>query len=58
MESRAWGATKNRTNLYVLRLHAGDFVLALITVAIFVIAVYVRLYVAIPSLNEFFGGFF
>ena len=25
MESRAWGATKKRTNLYVLKLHKGDY---------------------------------
>ena len=27
MESRAWGATKKRTNLYLLKLHKGDFAL-------------------------------
>jgi len=58
MESRAWGATKNRTNLYVLRLHGGDFILALITVGILITAIYVRLSVAIPSINELLGGFF
>ncbi len=34
MESRAWGATKKRTNLYLLRLHKGDFALLAITVGI------------------------
>ncbi|NWG11687.1 energy-coupling factor transporter transmembrane protein EcfT [Candidatus Bathyarchaeota archaeon] len=52
MESRAWGATKKRTNLYVLKLHRSDFILIAITFGIIAIAVYVRLYVAIPSLNE------
>ena len=52
MESRAWGATKNRTNLYVLKMHRGDIVLLAITVGILATAIYVRLYLAIPSFNE------
>ena len=34
MESRAWGATKKRTNLYLLKLHKGDYSLLSITVGI------------------------
>jgi len=52
MESRAWGATKNRTNLYVLKTHKGDLVLMLITVATVAVAVYVRLFYPIPSVNS------
>jgi energy-coupling factor transport system permease protein len=52
MESRAWGATKKRTNLYVLRMHKGDIALIAITVGIIVLAIYVRLFITIPSLNE------
>jgi energy-coupling factor transport system permease protein len=52
MESRAWGATKNRTNLYVLRMHKGDFILMILTVVILVAAVYVRLFVEIPSVYD------
>jgi len=52
MESRAWGATKNRTNLYELRLHCGDFILLAISVLILAIAIYLRLYVSIPMINE------
>jgi energy-coupling factor transport system permease protein len=58
MESRAWGATKKRTNLYVLKMHRGDFVLIAITCGILVVAIYVRLYLTIPSLNELFGSLF
>jgi len=58
MESRAWGATKNRTNLYVLRMHKGDAVLMVITLAVLVIAVYARLYVDIPSLNNLLRNLF
>ena len=58
MESRAWGATKNRTNLYILRIHRGDFVLIAVTVLILVVAICVRLFFGIPSLNELLGSFF
>jgi energy-coupling factor transport system permease protein len=52
MESRAWGATKNRTNLYVLKMHRGDLILIILTIVILVAAVYVRLFVGIPSVYE------
>jgi energy-coupling factor transport system permease protein len=52
MESRAWGATKNRTNLYVLRMHRGDLILIILTITILVAAVYVRLFVGIPSVYD------
>ena len=58
MESRAWGATKKRTNLYVLKMHRGDLVLLAITVGILATAIYVRLYVMIPSFNELLRGLF
>jgi energy-coupling factor transport system permease protein len=58
MESRAWGATKKRTNLYVLKIHRGDFVLVAVTVGILIIAIYVRLSFLIPSLNELLGSLF
>jgi energy-coupling factor transport system permease protein len=53
MESRAWGATKKRTNLYVLKLHRGDFALLAITIGVLVLAIYVRLYVHVPTLSQF-----
>ncbi len=52
MESRAWGATKNRTNLYVLKMHKGDVVLIAITIALVAAAVYVRLYMPVPSIDQ------
>jgi len=58
MESRAWGATKNRTNLYVLKMHRSDLVLIFITIGILATAVYVRLYVMIPSFNELLRDLF
>jgi energy-coupling factor transport system permease protein len=53
MESRAWGATKKRTNLYALKLRRGDFVLLAITIGVLVVAIYVRLYVPVPTLSQF-----
>jgi energy-coupling factor transport system permease protein len=58
MESRAWGATKKRTNLYVLKIHKGDFALIALIVLILIAAVYVRLYAAVPSVNQLLSGFF
>ncbi|MCX8153964.1 MAG: energy-coupling factor transporter transmembrane protein EcfT [Candidatus Bathyarchaeota archaeon] len=52
MESRAWGATKKRTNLYSLNLHKGDFILLAITVTVLAVAIYVRLYVPMPTLTQ------
>ena len=55
MESRAWGATEKRTNLYVLKMHNGDFVLVAVTVGLLALAVYVRFFVQIPSLVQVFA---
>jgi len=57
MESRAWGATKKRTNLYILRIHNGDLLLIAITIGILFAAFYIRLFIGIPSLNDLLGGF-
>jgi len=54
MESRAWGATKKRTNLYALRLHRGDYALLAITIGILAASVYVRLYVPVPTIVHLF----
>jgi energy-coupling factor transport system permease protein len=50
MESRAWGASEKRTNLYELKLTRNDYDVVLVSVFVLVLAVYVRLYVPIPSL--------
>lgn len=55
MESRAWGATKKRTNLYALKLHRGDYVLLGIIVGVLALTVYVYFYVHIPTVRSFFG---
>jgi energy-coupling factor transport system permease protein len=55
MESRAWGATKKRTNLYALKLHAGDFALLALTIVILAVAVYVAIYVPIPTVSHLLG---
>jgi energy-coupling factor transport system permease protein len=56
MESRAWGATKKRTNLYALKLHKGDFVLIAIIIGIALLAAYVYLFhlSSIPTISQFF----
>jgi energy-coupling factor transport system permease protein len=52
MESRAWGAVKKRTNLYALKLHPGDAGMLVITIAILATAVYVWLYVPVPTISQ------
>jgi energy-coupling factor transport system permease protein len=52
MESRAWGATKNRTNLFVLKMHQGDAIMIAIAVGTLAVAIYTRLFIRIPSLND------
>lgn len=54
MESRAWGATKKRTNLYLLKLHKGDYALLIITIIVLVVSLYVRFFIPIPFLSSFF----
>jgi len=58
MESRAWGATKKRTNLYVLRIHKGDLILIAFTAMILAAAIYVRLFIGIPSMYELLRSVF
>jgi energy-coupling factor transport system permease protein len=54
MESRAWGATKKRTNLYLLKLHRGDAVLIAVTAAVLAVAIYAWFFVPIPPVTSFF----
>lgn len=55
MESRAWGASEKRTNLYVLEMERGDYILILISVLILIFAVYVWIFhrEQIPLLTSF-----
>jgi energy-coupling factor transport system permease protein len=58
MESRAWGATKKRTNLYKLSMHRGDAAMIAITLGVLASAIYVRLFVSIPSVSNLLARFF
>jgi energy-coupling factor transport system permease protein len=53
MESRAWGATKKRTNLYALKLQRADLVLVIITLGVIILSIYVRFYVPVPTISQF-----
>ncbi len=55
MESRAWGATKKRTNLYALKLRKGDYALLAIIIALLAIAVYAFFFVHVPTMRELMG---
>ncbi len=52
MESRAWGATKKRSNLYALKLHKGDFGLLAITAGILAASFYIHFFVTIPTITQ------
>ncbi len=51
MESRAWGASDKRTNLYVLKPKGPDYALALISVLMLILAIYYWYYLPVPSLT-------
>ena len=55
MESRAWGACKNRTNLYALKLRKNDFILLGIIVLLLAVTVYSFIYVPIPTVRSLLG---
>ena len=52
MESRAWGAVKNRTNLYTLRIKGRDMLLIASSFAILILSVYSSIYIRIPSITQ------
>ncbi|RLI36844.1 hypothetical protein DRO55_02705 [Candidatus Bathyarchaeota archaeon] len=52
MESRAWGASPKRTNLYVLKMKRSDYYMIITSLIILVLAAYIRLYISIPSIYE------
>lgn len=55
MESRAWGSTEKRTNLYILKMGRKDFYLILISALILTISIYISIYIQIPSLIQIFN---
>ena len=53
MESRAWGASDKRTNLYKLNLKRADIILVIISVLMLTLALYLWLYnIYVPSLTS------
>ena len=52
MESRAWGASDKRTNLYKFSLKRADFILVIVSVLMLILALYIWLYIPIPSLTS------
>jgi energy-coupling factor transport system permease protein len=50
MESRAWGASAKRTNLYALKLKRADYILLIISFLMLIVGVYIWMNVSIPSL--------
>jgi len=55
MESRAWGASKKRTNLYILRLKRHDYLLASLSILMLIIALYARFFVPQNLIAQLFS---
>jgi len=53
MESRAFGATENRTNLYELKMNNLDYIVLIITIFLLILAVYTKLY--LPGFPKLLG---
>ena len=51
MESRAFGAKEKRTNLYILRIKRADYIALIFSFTILTIAIYIRYYVPIPTIQ-------
>jgi len=51
MESRAWGASEKRTNLYVLKLRKQDVALVIFALGMLASAIYILLFIKIPPLT-------
>jgi energy-coupling factor transport system permease protein len=54
MESRAFGATKDRTNLYELKMARIDYIVFVITIGVLVLAIYVHLF--LPPIPKLLSG--
>ena len=54
MESRAFGATKDRTNLYDLNMSRSDYAALLLTIAVFLLAIYARFF--LPPFPKLLGS--
>jgi len=52
MESRAWGASRKRTNIYVLKMNMRDYIFILISIVMLAFSIYVWLYIKIPSITQ------
>jgi energy-coupling factor transport system permease protein len=55
MESRAWGATKKRTNLYALKLNKGDYGLLALIIGVLILTFYTYFYIQIPTVRGLLG---
>lgn len=51
MESRAWGASKKRTSLYILKMNKWDYLMISISMLILIIATYIWLFIKIPTIT-------
>lgn len=55
MEARAWGAIEKRTNLYTLKMKRNDYLLVLISIAVLIVGIFVKIYVSVPTISNLLG---
>lgn len=55
MESRGWGASKKRTNLYSLEMKMRDYAFIAISLAVLLISIYTYFFIKIPSITSIIG---
>lgn len=51
MESRAFGAKKKRTNLYILKIKVRDIITLIISILVLLITIYIKIYIPIPEIT-------
>jgi energy-coupling factor transport system permease protein len=54
MESRAFGATKDRTNLYELKMNKLDYVVLIVSIILLTLSIYIKLY--LPEVPHLLGS--
>lgn len=54
MESRAFGATKDRTNLYELKMNKLDYVVLIVSIILLILSIYIKLY--LPEVPHLLGS--
>ena len=53
MESRAFGAKKERTSLYTLKIRRTDYITLILGVSVLIVSLYIRYFIQLPEISPF-----